>query len=333
MAAAVPKAPMPETGNTSSGAPRAVSLAQYWRPRHWPAWAFIGWLKLTAALPRRFELALHERFGRFLAWALKRRRRIVERNIEICFPNLDRAAVETLALRNFENVGASLAEVALAWFAPLERLAPLYRVEGREHLDAALARGNGVILLSGHFTTLEIASPFVKQLVPYFAFMYRARSSPVIDAYQRRGRARAAHASFPNTDVRTMLKMLKRNAVVWYAPDQTPGSGGVLVPFFGVPAMTNTATARIARISGAPIVPFFFRRLPDDSGYLLRFSPALADVPSGDETHDTARVNAVLEEFIRECPEEYLWMHRKFKGRPAELGDVYASAGTPRDRA
>ena len=122
-----------------------------------------------------------------------------------------------------------------------------------------------------------------------------------------------------------MLRALRDKTVVWYAPDQVRSdNSGQLMPFFGVPAMINTATSRIARAGGAVVIPFFYRRLADSSGYLLRFEPPLEDLPSGDTTHDTTRLISVLERFIRECPEQYFWIHRKFRGRPAELPDAYA---------
>jgi KDO2-lipid IV(A) lauroyltransferase len=308
------------------------SLLRFWRPRFWPTWLFVGWLKASAALPWRLAIGIHEAFGGLLWRLLKRRRRIVERNLELCFPELDRAAVEALARRHFANVGATIAEIAFAWFAPERRVAPLMHIAGVEHLHAALAKGRGVLLLSGHSSTLEICSPFVKNLVPTFAFMYRPRNNPLLDTLQSRGRRRASHVSFSNTDIRALLRALKRNGVVWYAPDQArSGSGGELQTFFGQPAMTNTGTSRIARVSGAAVVPFFFCRLDDGTGYRLRFDAAL-DGLTGDTTADTRLVTGVIEGFVRECPAQYLWMHRKFKDRPA-LPDAYSSEAPQRPRS
>jgi lipid A ethanolaminephosphotransferase len=287
----------------------------------------IAWLALTASLGWRASIWIHERVGRALWWLLPRRRRIVVRNLEICFPELDAAAIRALAKRHFESLGVCLGEIGLAWFGSQERLARRFRIEGLEHVHAALARGKGVILFSGHFTSLEICTPVIKTLVPRFAFMFKTRSNPLLDAMQVRGRQRAAHASVSNDDVRALLRELHGNAVVWYAPDQAHvGQSGELVPFFGEPAMTNTATSRIARITGAAIVPLFFRRLPGRAGYLLRFEPSLVGLPSDDETQDTTRLMGLVERFVRECPEQYFWTHRKFKSRPAALPDAYGQA-------
>ena len=182
-----------------------------------------------------------------------------------------------------------------------------------------------MILLSGHFTTLELTGHFVKPLTPRFAFMFRARSNALLNAVQARGRGRMTDLSFSNTDTRAMLRALRANATVWYAPDQAhTGAGAQLLPFFGEPAMTNTATARIARVSGAAVLPFQFRRLDDGSGYLVRFEAPVAGVPSDDATADTLKLTSILEGFIRSCPEQYLWTHRRFRGRGSSLPNVYA---------
>ncbi len=261
---------------------------------------------------------------------MRRRRKIVVRNLEICFPDLGAEAVQALAKRHFESLAVCLGEIGFGWFGSRKRLAPLFRVEGLEHIQAALARGKGVVLFSGHFTTLEIVPPLIKSLVPRFAFMFTPRRNLLLNAMQARGRQRGAHVSMPSDDVRALLRELRKNTAIWYAPDQAKGgASGELVPFFGEPAMTNTATSRIAKISGAAIVPLFFCRLPDRAGYLLRFSAPLEGLPSDDAVHDTARLMGVIESFVRECPEQYFWIHRKFKGRPDALPDAYAESKPP----
>ena len=169
----------------------------------------------------------------------------------------------------------------------------------------------------------------IKSLVPLYAFMFRGRSNALLNEIQRRGRLRTAHVQLANDDVRSLLRILGRNATVWYAPDQADTRSGELLPFFGEPSMTSTATTRLARISGAAIIPLFSYRLPDDSGYVLRFCRPLDDLPSTDVVRDTARLTSVLEDFVRECPDQYFWTHRKFKGRLG-LRDAYGTSKTDR---
>ena len=261
------------------------ALTPYWGPRYWPTWVFVLWLRFAAALPWRVAIALHMHLGRVAGALLPGRRRIVRRNLQICFPRLDSQQIEVLTKRQFENVGAFLAEVASTWFGSTERVAHLFRIEGVEHLHAALARGKGVLLFSGHFTTLEICVPVIKSLVPCYAFMFRARSNALLNAFQTRGRRRAAHVALSQQQrARRGATAGARNAVVWYAPDQARVNSGELLPFFGEPAMTSTAASRLARLSGAAVIPLFFRRLPGYSGYLLRFHAPLAGLPSNDAT-------------------------------------------------
>jgi KDO2-lipid IV(A) lauroyltransferase len=285
---------------------------------------FLLWLRLTAVLPWRIAIGLHKRLGSLAGRLLPGRRFIVRRNLEICFPDLDAKEIETLTARQFENVGAFLAEIALSWFAAPERLAHLFHIEGIEHVRTALARGNGVVLFSGHFTTLEICVPIIKALVPLFAYMFRVRHNALLNAFQDECRQRAAHVALANDDIKAMVRLLQQNAVVWYAPDQARIDSGEPLPFFGEPAMTSTAPSRLARLTGAAIIPTFYCRLPDDSGYLIRFHAPLEGLPTDDAVADTIRLIGVLEAFIRECPEQYLWTHRKFKDRSGDLPDAYA---------
>lgn len=324
----LPKAAAADAHHSGHDTP-TPPLNRFWGPRYWPTWLLLAWFRLSAALPWRVTIAVHEWLGRGLWLLLRRRRKIVIRNLEICFPELDAAAVRALAKLHFQSVAVCLGEIGFGWFGAPERLAPLFRFEGLEHVHSALARGKGVLLFSGHFTSLEICTPTIKALVPLFVFMFKPRRNPLLDAMQVRGRRRAAHTSVPNDDVRALLRHLRSNAVIWYAPDQAHlGSGAKLVPFFGEPAMTNTATSRIARVSGAAIVPLFFCRLPDKSGYLLRFHAPLENLPSDDAVHDTGRLMGVVEAFVRECPEQYFWIHRKFKSRPTALPDAYRERTT-----
>lgn len=297
-------------------APPETVMARCRGPRYWPTWLFVLWLRLTALLPWRFALSVHKALGSAAGKLAGRRRRIVRRNLEICFPDVGAEERERIVGRHFANLGAFFAELAAAWFGSAERRGPSFKYEGIEHLQAALAAGRGVLLYTGHFTSMERCAPRVKELVPLYAFMFRPRRNPLLNALQTRGRERYAHAAVANDDVRQMLDLLRRNAVVWYSPDQARIDSGELVKFFGEPAMTSTAPSRLARLSGAAVVPLFYRRLPDDSGYLLRFHRSPTDLPSRDPVRDTARLTAVLEGFIRECPEQYFWTHRKFKDTP-----------------
>lgn len=314
-----------EGGVTGVEAPLGqAKLSRYWRPRHWPYWLLWLWMRLTAALPLRWAVKLHKLVGRLAYRIGSKRAFVVRRNLQICFPELAAAEIEALVERQFESIGASVAETAIAWCAPQRKFAGRFMIEGREHLERALERGRGVILFTGHFTTLEICGRAFKEITPLFTYMYTPRRDRLLDEIQYRGRSRSAHESILSSDVRAMLRSLRRNATVWYAPDEVYlGSNGRLVDFFGVPAMTNIATPKLARLSGAAVLAYFCRRLPDDSGYELKFLP-VPDFPGDDAIADTRRLVAMLEDYLRLCPEQYLWLHKRFRNRPAGYPDLYA---------
>lgn len=303
--------------------PEELSLAKFAGPRYWPTWALLGFMKLAAKLPRRWQL----RTGRFVGALFKRLKRrehrVAQRNLELCFKGLSAAERSELLDRHFEAVGMSFVEMGIGWFTPIERLLERVEIHGREHLEQALARG-GALLVSAHFTTLEVGVAVLEVLAPHVSCMYRPQRNAMMDVMIRRGRHRFAEEQIPRDNVRALLRKLRDNRVVIYMPDQTYlGNQSELVPFFGEPAVTNTATSKIAAISGAAVLPYFFRRLPDGD-YRVDIGPALDGFPSESATRDAERLFGLLEDYIRLAPEQYLWLYKKFKGRPAPYPDVYA---------
>jgi KDO2-lipid IV(A) lauroyltransferase len=298
------------------------SLLTFWRPRYWPAWCFVAWLKLSAAMPLAWSLAVHRAYGRAMYSLARRQRHVARRNLALCFPGMTPNERERLVKRNFESVGMSIAEIAFAWFAADRRNRGRFTVRGIEHVTNALALGHGAILYTGHFTALEICGRPLRRVLPSFNAMFSRRSNALLDEIQRRGRLRLADQAISSDNVRSLLRALKRNAAFWYAPDQMH-SLGELVPFFGEPAMTSLATSKLARLSGAAVVPFSFRRTDDRGHYELEFHAPLPDFPTADARADTHALVRRLEDFIRAAPEQYQWLHRRFKGRPSGLPDPY----------
>lgn len=287
-------------------------------------WVLLGFMHVVAKLPRAWQFPIGRSFGRLLRRVKRRERRVAQRNIELCFPELSGAERQHLLDRHFDAVGMSFIEMGIGWFAPLEQLEERVAVHGREHLDRALSEGRGVLLFMAHFTTLEVGAAILEALTPNASCMYRPQRNAMMDVMIRRGRHRFAKTQIPRDNVRTLLRTLRDNCAVCYLPDQTYlGNQSELLPFFGEPAVTNTATSKLAAISGATVLPYFFRRLPSGD-YRVDIGPPLADFPSESATRDTERLFALLEQYIRLAPEQYLWLYKKFKGRPAPLPDVYA---------
>lgn len=310
--------------------PRIVSPStrrfhwQYLAPRYWPIWLGLGLMKLMAALPFPWQVAMGGQIGRWIGKAARRRRRIAKINLELCFPELSPRQRSELLDAHFAALGIGLFETAMAWWAPDEKLRGLARVEGIEHLQRALDRGKGVILLTGHFTTLELGARFITWHQPFHA-MYRSHKNLLYEAVMRRERERRSRfPPLPHEDLRGLLRAFRKGRAVWYAPDQNHGGrNSVFVPFFGIPACTITATSRLAALSGAAVVPYFPRRLPGTNGYEVVILPALDNFPSGDVVEDTRRINEMLEQHIRQVPEQYLWVHRRFKTRPPGSPSLY----------
>lgn len=296
-------------------------------PSWWASWLGVAILRLSALLPLRVSRALGRGLGLSLYLTSRERRRITRINFRLCFPELDGRARERLVRRHFAMLGESLFEMAYGWWGPAHRLQALGTVVGREHLDAARARGKGVILLQGHFLTTDIAGQILGRKIRFIA-TYAPPKNPVARFLTERVRGRFVERQIHHAEVRPILRALADNEIVWHGPDQGAKHGtGVEARFFDQPARTNTATAKLARISGAAVVPYHPLRRTDGT-YELRIEPALEDFPAGDLTAATQRVNDTIEAHVRAAPEQYLWSHRRFK--PARKGDPspYSPAGT-----
>jgi KDO2-lipid IV(A) lauroyltransferase len=292
-------------------------------PRHWPAWLGVGAVRLLARLPTRWLLAAGAAFSAAASPLLRERRRVIARNLEICFPELDARQRESLRREATREMGRMLGEFALGWFATERKLARLdVSIEGLHHLEAARRQGRGVLLVGGHFSHLELCARLISRQIR-IAGMYRHMDSEVFETMVLRARLAYADAMFAKDELRATVKYLKRGGTVWYAPDQDMrGKDSVFAPFFGIPASTITATHHLARLSGAAVMPFFHRRTPAGS-YVLRLEAPLEDFPGDDVIADTARVNAAVERMAREAPAQYLWAHKRFKTRPPGMPPVY----------
>lgn len=304
-------------------------------PRYWPLWLGLGLLWLIIRLPYRVLLALGRLVGRLMHVFMRDRRHVAEVNLQLCFPQWTEERRRQVLRDNFESNGIALFEMAMAWWWPRQRLARLAHVEGLEHLHNAAAAGQGVVLVSLHFTTLELGAALLGQQVTIDG-MYREHRNPVFDLVQRRGRERhnADARAIEREDVRAMFKSLRSGRAIWYAPDQDYGrKASVFVPFFGVPAATVTATSAFARLGKAQVVPFTQTRLPDAQGYRLTVHPPLAGFPGGDETADALRINQWAEQAIEQQPEQYMWVHRRFKTRPEGEARPYAARRRRKRRA
>ncbi|MEM7082277.1 MAG: LpxL/LpxP family Kdo(2)-lipid IV(A) lauroyl/palmitoleoyl acyltransferase [Pseudomonadota bacterium] len=293
-----------------------VPLTRFLGPRYWPVWLGLGFMRLSSWLPYRGLMLIGRLLGRLAYYAIPKRRRIAERNIAKCFADLSEQEQARLVKEHLQSIGTALMEISLAWWGSEKRLRELTELVGLEHLQAAQARGCGVVLLAGHFTTIEIGGVLLTRHAEFDA-MYRKFENPLFEEVMRRKRERWARRVIKRGDFRQMLRSLKEGRTVLYMPDQAyVRKGHVLAPFFGHPAPTNTGTERLTRNTGAQVVPFLPVRKADGSGYRIMLFPALDDFPGDNSLANATRINQVFEAHVLEAPEQYLWMHRRFKDQP-----------------
>jgi KDO2-lipid IV(A) lauroyltransferase len=292
-------------------------------PRYWGTWLGLGLLRVFALLPYGWMIRLGKGLGLLMLHLPLKFIHTARRNIELCLPEMSAAERERLLARHFGSLGIALFETAFAWWGAPPRIPPLSHIEGAENIRAGLARGRGVILLAAHFTTLEMAGRVLATLQPV-SFLYRPTRNELLAVFLARCRNRFGGNPIPRDDVRALITALKGNECVWYAPDQSyRKKGAQMVELFGIPAATNTFTSRLARMTGAVVLPYFFERLPGTEGYRAIIHPPLDNFPTEYAVADT--------EHVRKVPEQYLWIHRRFKGLTEDYPDYYKQPSAQRD--
>jgi len=272
-------------------------------------------MRLSIYIPVRAQLFI----GTMLAWIMlpmmKSRRKIAERNIALCFPDLSPQQQQNLVKDNLQTMGMMLIETALSWWASDDQLRERVQYEGLEHIDAALEKGKGVILLTGHFTSMELGGRLIMLQRPCYV-MFKELKNKLFNTVMMNARTFHSEGIVLRDDPRPMVRALRKNKIVWYAPDQDFGRKvSVFAKFFGVTAATIPATGRIVKMSGAAVLPFTPRR-EKDGRYTISIGKPLTDFPVGDDITDAQRVNDLLEQEVRKSPAQYLWIHRRFKTQP-----------------
>ncbi len=294
-----------------------------YHPMYWPTWVGIALFRMLSWLPYRSQLAFGRQCGRILHGLLTKRRDIVRVNLALCFPEQSPEERNQVALHSFESMGMGVLEIAMAWWAKDPRAHCECTIKGLEHIREALRQGRGVLLCGAHLHAAELAGRFMALEQPV-AIVYRPQNDVVADMVANRCRSRYYSELIQHRDMRGILRALARNQVVWYAPDIDAGSKrSVFAPFFGVPASSLTATSRLAKVSGAAVVPCFYYRRADGSGYDIEVGEALDHFPSGEMMEDATRINRLIEGAVRRVPEQYFWQHRRFKSRPPGEPPIY----------
>ncbi len=294
------------------------------KPLYWLIGVVIFLLFRVTFLPYLWQLAIGRRLGNMAYYFIPRRRKIAEINLRLCFPSWDQTQRNQLLQRHFESLGMGLFDMLNAWRQPDAFFETLWEVEGIEHLEAALAMQKGLILLTAHFSAMEVAGRFLRQKTA-LAVMYRRHENEMMECLFKRNRELHVEQVIYRDDVRSLVQWLKLGKAVWYATDQNYGhKHSVFAPFFGIPAASNMATSRLAEMTGALVLPFFTHRLDHQrGGYRLHFYPPFAPFPSGNLYQDAEMINLLIENHVRQTPEQYFWVHRRFKDRPMNEAPFY----------
>ena len=297
--------------------------ARLFAPRYWPTWLGLGLLRLALLLPYGGALAVGRGLGRLARLLPLPFVRVARRNIELCLPELSAKEREALIDRHFESLGIGLIESAMTWWAKDAEINALSQLHGLEHLEAALKQGHGAILLLAHFTTMQIGARILNNRRP-ISVLYRPTKNELLARVSGDSFARQARKAIERDDVRAMISALKHNEVVWYAADQSyRNKGAVMLPFFGHPAATNVFTPRLARLTGAQVLYYSTERLPGSRGWRAVIHPPFTHWPSADPAADTLEYHAAIEAQVRQMPEQYWWIHRRFKGLAPDYPDYY----------
>jgi Kdo2-lipid IVA lauroyltransferase/acyltransferase len=299
--------PDPNATNAMPSPPRT--------PSTWPTWIAIAFGWTLARWPSRLQRLAGRALGRLMQATMWKRGRTARINIALCFPELSAEQQQGLLHDTFSSLGLGTFEFLRAWWGRVYKDNPAYTLKGLEYLQQAQALGHGVILVSAHFSTLEICVRLLCQHVEIHG-MYRPHDASALEWAIKHARLKYTQAMYSRDELRPALRCLKKGGILWFAPDQETRRGeSVFVPFFNQPAASLTSTHQLARMSDARVLPFFHRRLADGS-YELEILPALKNFPSADASNDTARIMQTMEQLIRRAPEQYLWIHQRFKRTP-----------------
>ncbi len=291
-------------------------LTHFLTPRYWPTWLGLAVLRVLCLLPLPVIAMLGQGLGEIFYWISPARRRIAYKNIRVCFPEKTANECRKITRRNFHYTGQAMLSTPKNWWMSKRRFNQSIEIINRHYYDEALAAGRNIILLSPHFVSIEVAGLRLAQERMMYS-MYQYAKNALVDEIVIRGRTRfGGDVIERKAPLRTLIKAIKSGAPFLYLPDQDAGRKGIFVPFFHELASTMPMLAKFVAVGDAVVIPVGTRTKPWGQGYTITFLPALENYPSGDDVQDTTRMNQAVEELIRPHPEQYFWVHKRFKTRP-----------------
>ncbi|MBI3571338.1 MAG: lipid A biosynthesis acyltransferase [Gammaproteobacteria bacterium] len=302
-----------------------VSLRHFRHPRYWPTWIGLGFMRVVSWLPLPLIAAVGGALGMLLYALHAGRRRVVQVNVRLCFPELSPGAQARVARKHFRAFGQTLLDIGISWWASESRLKRLTRFRGHEYYEQALRENKSIILLVPHFVGLETGGMRLSIDRPMVT-VFRHPVNKLVSAVMGRARARFQMQLVEhNKPLTAVVRQVKAGSPLYYLPDQDAGlRQSVFAPFFGVPAATFVVLPRLAKMTDAVVIPCITRQLPQGRGYEIEFRLPLKNFPTGDAVADTTRMNREIEAAVREMPEQYFWLHKRFKTRPKGEKNFYS---------
>ena len=289
-------------------------------PVYWPSWLAIGILRIWTALPYAWVYHSGKGLGWLMGKTLISRRHVVDVNLRLCYPELSDDERDRLVNKNMKSTGLGLLETAYSWWASDEEIIKRSKLEGLEHVDKAEKEGRGILTVGAHFTTLDLSGRVYGARRPV-DIVYRPQKNKAFDYIINNSRTKHLGELIDKRNMRKMVRRLKQGYTVWIASDQDMGpKGAVFAPFFGVSTATLTTVKQLIRLTGAKVLYYAHYRIDDgaNSHYLGRIIDAFDENIGLDDEEDARQVNQAIEDSLRPHPEQYLWMHRRFKTRPGK---------------
>ncbi len=308
-----------------SSNPSSFQPSRFLAVRFWPVWILFGIMWLGARPPLPAQLWLGRRIGDAVYMLHRGRRHIVRTNLALCFPEKSVDERQRLLRESFRSFGMGLFELASLWYRDRDFLLRHCEIEGLDYLHSARRRGTGVILLQAHFSALELGINLIATRAP-MDLTYDPPKNPLFAALLVKQREKNVEKTIDNHSIRQMVRRLREGGCVWYSPDQhvRRSAGGVATKFFGCDVLTASGASRMAKMTGAEVIPYLPVRVSGSRRYRLTVFPPLNDFPGQSSIDDTQRLNDILESHIRDYPGQYFWLHKRFKRTEKSQADLYA---------
>ncbi|MDA8854842.1 lipid A biosynthesis acyltransferase [Candidatus Pseudothioglobus singularis] len=294
---------------------------EFIHPKFLLTWILILFMRIGVFIPFKSQVIAGKAIGRMMHPFMHKLRSTAYSNISHCFPEKKQPQVERLVKRHFEAIGVSFFETANAYYGTDNKIKKLLTIKNEHFFKDALKEEGGIILLCSHFMPLMLGSRalLIKHTI---ANIYRPQNNTLFDSTMVKGYKKNGAVMIKSTDTRSIIKAINNSLPIWYAPDQDLGkNNSVFAPFFGIQTATASATARLAKNNNTRVIPYSFIRT--SNGYLMSFEKPISNYPTNDPIHDATVINQILEKQINHSPEQYLWIHRRFKTRPNDEKNFY----------